>query len=115
MLAGPSRNKFSIRQMLLVTFLLALFSFLIAAAYAGEPMAYGLVLATFGLVVPICCIVFITASANFIAQCNLGWSRNAKERADGNKAHPSDVHDSATQNNSGRNGLNSVARTEMNE
>ena len=83
MLEGNSRTKFSIRQMMLLVFFLALFSFLAAAAYAGDPLAYGVVLATFGLVIPVCCIVVIpvccivvlSGLAIFVSQCKSGWSR----------------------------------------
>lgn len=103
MLDGPLRNNFSIRQMLLVVFFFALFSFLAAAAYAGDPMAYGLVLAAFGLIVPICCIVITSGVANFTAQCKLGWSRKIEGECDGDKKLPSESHDSACENNSGMN------------
>ncbi|MDA7870620.1 hypothetical protein N9061_03140 [bacterium] len=75
MLEGNSRTKFSIRQMMLLVFFLALFSFLAAAAYAGDPLAYGVVLATFGLVIPVCCIVVLSGLAIFVSQCKSGWSR----------------------------------------
>lgn len=68
MLDGQSRGKFSIRQMMLAMFFLALFSFLTAAAYAGDPAAYGLVLGSVGLVLSIFCMAFVSGLAIFLSQ-----------------------------------------------
>ena len=68
MLYGQARGKFSILQMMLAMFFLALFSFLTAAAYAGDPMAYGLVLASVGLAVSIFCMAIVSGLAIFLSQ-----------------------------------------------
>ncbi|MGI9496431.1 MAG: hypothetical protein ACR2NK_10285 [Mariniblastus sp.] len=95
MLEGHSRKNFSIRQMLVVMFFLALFSFLAAAAYAGDPMAYGLVIATFGLVVPICCMAIMSGIAILLSHADTNFLKKAAsstqsgELADGRKVEVS--------------------------
>ncbi|MCP4099133.1 MAG: hypothetical protein GY748_23165 [Planctomycetaceae bacterium] len=68
MLDGQTRGRFSIRQMMLAMFFPALFSFLTAAAYAGDPAAYGLVLGTAGLVLSIFCMACVSGLAIYLSQ-----------------------------------------------
>ena len=59
---GHSRAKFSIRQLMIAMFFLALCSLVAAAGNAGDPVAYGLVLGAAGLMVSIGCMALFRCS-----------------------------------------------------
>lgn len=65
---GHSRAKFSIRQLMIAMFFLALCSLVAAAGNAGDPVAYGLVLGAAGLVVSIGCMALFSCLAIFLCQ-----------------------------------------------
>ncbi len=65
---GHSRAKFSIRQLMIAMFFLALCSLVAAAGNAGDPVAYGLVLGVAGLAVSIGCMALLSGLAIFLCQ-----------------------------------------------
>ena len=65
---GHSRVKFSIRQLMIAIFFLALCSLVAAAGNAGDPVAYGLVLGAGGLVVSVGCMALFSGLAIFLCQ-----------------------------------------------
>lgn len=81
MATGNSIVKFSIRQMMLGMFFLALLSVLASAAYSGDPLAFGLVVAVLGLIVPAFCFALFSGVAFYLARCSSVWSsRSSKPR-----------------------------------
>ena len=81
MASSNSIVKFSIQQMMLGMFFLALLSVLASAAYSGDPLAFGLVVAVFGLIVPAFCFALFSGVAIYLARCTNAWpSRSPKVR-----------------------------------